>query len=226
MTLLVNEKTIVVPGEEIAIGIDFLPAQGTYRENDKIISAQLGLVNISERLIRIIPLTGRYIPKTGDNVIGKVVNMGFSGWNIDVGYAYEANLSLKEGTMDFVERTEDLTKYYDFGDIIVAKINNVSKSKFIELTTKGPGLKKLKGGRIIEITPSKVPRVIGKQGSMITIVKDATQCIIVVGQNGRVWIQGEPDQEIRAVEAIRMIDEKAHIEGLTDEIKKFLEDKK
>lgn len=223
MTLLINEKTIVVPGEEIAEGMDYLPAQGTYRQNDKIVAAQLGLVNVNGRLVRIIPLTGRYIPKAGDTVIGKVVNISFNGWIIDVGYAYEANLSLKEGTTDFVERNEDLTKYYDFGDIITAKIINVSRSKFIDLTTKEPGLRKLNGGRIIQITPSKVPRVIGKQGSMITMVKDATNCRITVGQNGRVWIQGEnSDQEIKAVEAIRMIDEKAHIEGLTEEIKKFL----
>jgi|TARA_Y100000310_G_scaffold345794_1_gene470034 exosome complex component RRP4 len=225
MALLINEKTIVVPGEEIAEGMDFLPAKGTYRQNDKIIASQLGLVNVNGRLIRIIPLNGRYIPKAGDTVIGKVVNIGLNGWTIDIGYAYEANLTLKEGTTDFVERGEDYSKYYDFNDIVVAKLLNVNRAKFMDLTTKGPGLRKLRGGRIINVTPSKVPRVIGKQGSMITLVKEATQCRITVGQNGVVWIQGEPDQETKAVEAIRMIDEKAHIEGLTDEMKKFLEGK-
>jgi len=222
MTLLVNEKKIVVPGEEIAEGMDFLPAKGTYRDGDKIISAQLGLVNVNGRLIRVIPLTGRYIPKVGDTIIGKIVNITMNGWLVDIGYAYEAFLTLKEGTTEFVERNEDLSKYYDFEDIIVAKIINVSKSKSIDLTTKGPGLRKLNNGRIINVTPSKVPRIIGKQGSMITLVKDATQCRITVGQNGVVWLQGEPEQEIKAIEAIKMIDEKAHIEGLTDEMKKFL----
>jgi exosome complex component RRP4 len=223
MALLIEEKTIVVPGEEIAEGMDFLPAKGTYRQDDKIIASQLGLVNVNGRLIKIIPLNGRYIPKAGDTVIGKVVNIGLNGWTINIGYAYDANLTLKEGTTDFVERNEDFTKYYDFDDIVVAKILNVNRAKFMDLTTKGPGLRKLRGGRIINVTPSKVPRVIGKQGSMITLVKDATQCRITVGQNGVVWIQGEPEQEVKVVEAIRMIDEKAHIEGLTDEMKKFLD---
>ena len=223
MALLIEEKTIVVPGEEIAEGMDFLPAKGTYRQDDKIIASQLGLVNVNGRLIKIIPLNGRYIPKAGDTVIGKVVNIGLNGWTINIGYAYDANLTLKEGTTDFVERNEDFTKYYDFDDIVVAKILNVNRAKFMDLTSKGPGLRKLRGGRIINVTPSKVPRVIGKQGSMITLVKDATQCRITVGQNGVVWIQGEPEQEVKVVEAIRMIDEKAHIEGLTDEMKKFLD---
>ena len=227
MTLLVNEKTIVVPGEEIAEGMDFLPAQGTYRENDKIIAAQLGLVNVNGRLVRIIPLSGRYIPRAGDTVIGRVVNMGFSGWSVDVGYAYEANLSLKEGTTEFVERNEDLTKYYDFGDVIATKIIGVSKSKFMELTTKGPGLRKLKDGRIIQVTPSKVPRIIGKQGSMITMVKDATQCRITVGQNGRVWIQGDnAKDELLATKAIMKIEESSHVDGLTNKIKDLLEAEK
>ena len=34
--LLVKEKSIVIPGEELAKGIDFLPSYGTYREGDKI----------------------------------------------------------------------------------------------------------------------------------------------------------------------------------------------
>ena len=36
--LLINEREIVVPGEELAEGMDFLPSHGTYRDKDKIVS--------------------------------------------------------------------------------------------------------------------------------------------------------------------------------------------
>lgn len=218
----VKDKDIVVPGETLATGMDFLPASGTYREEDQIISSQLGIVSINKRLIRVIPLNGRYIPKEGDIVIGKVTNVGFGLWFVDIGYAYEAGLSIRDAT-SFIERGADLTKFYDFGEMLVAQVVKVNRST-IDLSTKGPGLKKLKGGKIIQIIPSKVPRVIGKQGSMISIVKEKTKCNILVGQNGRVWISGEdPKMELLATRAIIEIEKNAHKSGLTDHIVSFLD---
>jgi len=81
-----------------------------------------------------------------------------------------------------------LTKYFDIGDYVMAKIINVTSQKLVDVTMKGPGLRKLKGGRIIQVNPYKVPRIIGKAGSMVTMIKDATGCRILVGQNGLVWI--------------------------------------
>jgi len=225
--LNVKDKDIVVPGEELAEGMDHLPAAGTYRDGDKIIASQLGIVNIGGRLIKLIPLSGRYTPKAGDTVIGKVVNMSFSSWFIDVGYAYEGVLSLKDATSEYIDRGADLTRYYNFGDYVTCKIVKVNKSMAIDLSMKGPGLRKLIGGKIIEITPSKVPRVIGKQGSMINLIKEKTGCKISVGQNGLVWVQGEsPENEMLATKAVEEIEKKAHIKGLTDEITKLLSKEK
>ena len=222
--LLVDEKEIVVPGELVAEGMDYVPAVGTFREGGKIISSVLGLVNLSGRLIKVIPLSGRYIPKSGDVVIGKVADIGFSGWRVDIGWAFEANLSMKEASSDFIDKKTDLTQYYTYGDVVAAQITYIFGSKIIDLTMKGPGLRKLKGGRIIQITPSKVPRVIGKQGSMISMIKDKTGCRIIVGQNGLVWIQGEDsNQVILAVDTIYKIEDEAHLSGLTERIKEFLE---
>lgn len=219
----VKDKEIVVPGEELADGMDYLPTAGTYRDGDKIIASQVGIVNVSGRLIKLIPLSGNYIPKAGDTVIGKVMNMSFSSWFIDVGYAYEAVLSLKDATSEYIDRGADLSKYYDFGDYVICKIVKVNRSMAMDLSMKGPGLRKISGGKIIYITPSKVPRVIGKQGSMINLIKEKTNCRVSVGQNGAVWIQGDdPKQEMIATKAIEEIEKKAHINGLTDEITKFL----
>ncbi len=220
--LLVKQKDIVVPGQELAVGMDFLPAYGSYRDGDKIIANCVGLANIDGRLIKIIPLSGKYSPKRGDTVVGRVVDMSFSNWYVDIGCANDAVLSSRE-TGGYVDRGADLTKIYNFGDYIVAEISKVTRG-VIEITTRGPGLRKLGSGRIIKVNPTKVPRIIGKQGSMVTLIKDKTGCRITVGQNGLVWIQGEPDKEMKALEAIKIIEKKAHLEGLTDEITKFLSD--
>ncbi len=224
MGLLINDKEIVVPGEVLATGIDYLPAYGTFREEDKIVAQYLGLVTIAGRLLKIVPLRGKYIAKPGDVVIGKITNITMSNWFIDIGTPYEAGLSMKDATSDYVERGADLSQYFNIGEILVTQVTNVIKNKIIDLTMKGPGLRKLKGGRIIEVTPSKVPRIIGKQGSMISMVKEATNCRITVGQNGRIWISSEdPVKELVAIKAIEKIENESHLEGLTDRIKEFLD---
>ena len=103
----------------------------------------------------------------------------------------------------------------------VDEVSSVSKSKSINLSMKSRKCRKLRGGRLIKVVPSKVPRIIGRSGSMVELIKNSTGTQIVVGQNGLVWVKGE--NEDLATEAILLIDEKAHIKGLTDFIKDFLE---
>ncbi len=219
----VKDNDVVVPGEELASGMGYLPGQGTYRDGDKIRANRLGLVHIDGRAIKLVPLAGRYLPKSGDVIIGKVRDVTYSGWIIDTNSAYRAMLSLKDATNAYIRKGADLTKFYSFGDYVVVKIFNVTSQNLIDLSMKGPGLRKLEQGRVITVDPSKVPRIIGKEGSMVSMIKTQTNCRITVGQNGVIWISGEPKNEIMAEGVIRKIEREAHVPGLTDKIKKELE---
>ncbi|MBN2566615.1 RNA-binding protein [Candidatus Woesearchaeota archaeon] len=222
--LLVQDKNIVVPGEELATGMDYLPGAGTFRDGERIVAGRLGLTSVQGRAVKIIPLAGKYLPKKNDIIIGTVTDVLLNGWRVDTNSAYTAMLTLKDATAEFINKGDDLTRYYSFGDLIVSKIVQVTSQNLIDLSMKGPGLKKLHGGRVIRVNPHKVPRIIGKQGSMVSMVKNATGCRIVVGQNGVVWIQGEPKDETFAVKTVEMIEEQAHISGLTEKVKSFLEE--
>ncbi len=223
MALLVKDKDIVVPGEDLAIGMEFLPSHGTFRDGERIVAGKLGLIGTDGRVIRIFPLSGKYMPKADDVIIGRVVDITINGWRVDINSAYSAMLTLKDATSEFIQRGADLTKYFTFGDYLMTGIVNVTSQNLVDLTMKGPGLRKLGEGRIIHVNPYKVPRIIGKQGSMITMIKDSTNCRISVGQNGVVWVQGEPENELKAVEAIRKIEAESHLSGLTERMKEWLE---
>jgi exosome complex component RRP4 len=58
---------------------------------------------------------------------------------------------------------------------------------------------------------------------MISLIKKYTACRLVVGQNGRIWIDGDPDDILIAMGAINMIADQAHVHGLTNNVKEFLQ---
>ncbi|HLC20229.1 MAG TPA: exosome complex RNA-binding protein Rrp4 [Candidatus Nanoarchaeia archaeon] len=222
MALLVEPKQIVVPGEVLADDVDYLPGQYAYRSDKKIIAKRTGVVDIQGRAIKLIPLSGRYLPRIDDKIVVKIVDITMNGWLMDINSAYGAMLNSKD-IPRFVRKGEDLTQYYDVGDYLRVRIFNVTSQNVVDVTMKEPGLQKLEGGRVIKINPHKVPRVIGKQGSMVTLIKEKTQCNITVGQNGVVWLQGPtPESEVQAVCAIKKIEAEAHLEGLTERMTTFL----
>ncbi|HIH31543.1 TPA: KH domain-containing protein [Candidatus Woesearchaeota archaeon] len=222
MSILVKDKEVVVPGEALADDLGFIPGYGTYRFNNKLLASRLGLVNIEGKVIKTIPLAGKYLPKRNDVVIGRVIDILISGWRCDINSPYTAVLSSKE-TPEFIEKNDDLSRYFDLDDYVVAKITNVTSQNLIDLTVRDQGLRKLRGGRIISVNTHKVPRIIGKKGSMVTMIKQATNCRIIVGQNGWIYVDGEPQNENIAVLAINKIASESHLSGLTERIKEFLE---
>tara|TARA_Y100000310_G_scaffold345757_1_gene469344 strand:+ start:4052 stop:4906 length:855 start_codon:yes stop_codon:yes gene_type:complete len=219
--LLIKERQIVIPGAVLAEGMDYLPAGGAFRDGENVVSSVVGLVNVNGRVLKVIPLKSRYKPKSGDVIVGKVVDMTHAIWFVDIGYYHNGILPIRD-VPEYVGDGEDLSQFYNFGDYICAKVIGVSRGSF-NLSLKVPGMRKLQGGRIIHIGSAKVPRVIGKQASMINLIKDKTGCRVAVGQNGCVWIQGIPEHEFVASEAIKLIDEMGHEQGLTEMVSDFLE---
>ncbi len=221
--LLIKAKDIVTPGQILATGMEYLPSHGTYRKDDQILANRLGVAIIDGKVIKTIPLAGVYSPRRNDVIIGRVIDIISPGWRVELNCPYSGLIPIKDGTFEFIPRGSDLSRYFDIGDYFVGKITNVTSQQLVDVSTKGPGLYKLKGGRIININTNKVPRVIGKKGSMVSMIKQATDCKITVGQNGLVWINGEPKMENLVAITIEKIESESHISGLTDRIKEFLE---
>jgi exosome complex component RRP4 len=214
-----TERKLVIPGDFIGEG---RAGHGAYEEDGSVFSMHIGLAEEKAGLYFVIPLSGVYNPKRGDGVIGQISGIIVSKWFVDINSPYEAVLPLSEATEDFIYLTKtDLTKYFDYTDLIFTEIMNVSKTKDIQLSMRDRKCRKLRGGRLLKVTPAKVPRIIGKGGSMVEMIKEMTKTQIVVGQNGLVWVKG--DNEDIAMEAVTEIERKSHMSGLTDKIKAMLD---
>ncbi|MCS7093743.1 MAG: exosome complex RNA-binding protein Rrp4 [Candidatus Aenigmarchaeota archaeon] len=193
-----------------------------YSEGEKVYSKVLGILKISEEEISVIPLAGKYIPKVGDRVVGVIDEVEVSGWWVDINSPYKAFLPIGEALEEFVDlKKVDLSRFYDIGDVIFCKISKVTKNKIVQVSMKDMIARKLFGGAIMKITPFKVPRVIGKGGSMIELIKSKTKTEIYVGQNGLIWVKGGKKE--KAWECISTIEKEAHTSGLTEKISKMLE---
>jgi exosome complex component RRP4 len=217
-----KERKLVIPGETIVSAEDHLPGDFTRNENNEIVASRYGLAETSGRVVKVIPISGVFEPRRGNTVIGRVNDINFSGWNIDIGGPYSAFLPLMECPR-FIDR-DNLAEFAKIGDVLSLKTYGVKKGS-IDLTLKSRGLGRLDGGRLIKINPHKVPRVIGKEGSMISLIKNNTNTEITVGQNGYVWIKGDETGEQRAEAAIKLIEQESASEGLTEKVEKFLEKK-
>jgi exosome complex component RRP4 len=219
-----ENRKIVIPGELIAEGNDFLPGEGTQKRGNSIVALRFGLSEEVNKLIKVIPLSGVYQPRRGNIVVGEVENVTFNGWVVNINTSQTAFLPLTE-VPRYVNK-DALEEVMDIGDMIVAKIAGVNK-RGIDLSIRGRGLGRLENGIIMKINSNKVPRVIGKEGSMISLIKQETNCRITVGQNGLIWIESDNiEDELLAKKAILFISEKSFISGLTDEVKKWFEKEK
>ncbi|MGZ4903566.1 MAG: exosome complex RNA-binding protein Rrp4 [Halobacteriota archaeon] len=217
-----TDKTIVVPGDLLS-NEAARAADGTYVEDEKVYALIYGLLDRRDR-IRVIPLSGKYLPIVGDIVIGLVTDISFSNWKIDVSSPYEALMHISE----YPRRIDssEMAKIMGVGDLAIFKVIDVDRSMKVELAPKEGQLRVLKSGRIIEVSYTKVPRVIGRAGSMISLLKSKLDVNIFVGKNGRIWINGKAEDEELAIKAIRKIEREAHTSGLTDRITTFLEEEK
>jgi exosome complex component RRP4 len=215
-----DKREIVIPSQLLGEIKHKKAGKGTFIENGKIYAAILGVLNNNSNYINVVPLKGRYDPIEKDLVIGIVWEAMSSSWLVDINAAYPALLHVNEvpWDVDFGE-TE---RYLNNGDSVMARVLQVDKEKKLQITLKDYNLYKLKDGFIINVEPSKVPRIIGKKGSMISLLKKYTKCRIFVGQNGRIWINGSDEGIKKVITTINMIENESLSYGLTNKVEELL----
>ncbi len=227
MPVFYEKKQLVTPGELLAEG-DYLAGENTYMEQNKIYASRIGLVDTDNKKVNVVALRAFYVPKMGDIIIGSVVEVGFNGWTVDIKSPYTALLRASDVlSRPFKPQNDELSQVLNAGDLIVAKIASYDRAHDPQLTVGEPGLGKITRGQILHVTPTKIPRIIGRKGSMISMIKQETGCQIILGLNGVILVTGKnlEDEEL-AIMAIKKIEEESHTTGLTDRITQLLKESK
>ena len=216
------ERKQVIPGDVIARGNH---RYGSYIEKrgDEFIALRVGLAEVGRDEVKLNPLTGPYLPRAEDDVIGKVIDVNGFGWVVDINSCFDGFLpaSFVFGR-EFSPSTHDLSSKFKVGDMIGARIESFERSRDPQLSIRGEGYGKVESGEIVKISPTKVPRLIGRRGAMINFISEKTGCDVRVGQNGIVVVNGAPEGILNAVKAVKMVDEEAHAADLMTKMEAFL----
>ncbi len=221
MAVYFKKREVVVPGELLAEG-RYRSSMGTYDEDGKVYSALLGIAELRGNTVKVVPLEGVYIPSEGDLVIGTITRVAGNNWKVDITGPYGASLHANNALRRPYD--DDISRYFDIGDVIAAEITAFDRNSGPFLTLKRRGLGLLVEGKLLDFSPAKIPRVIGRSGSMINMIKDKLRIEAVVAQNGRIWVRAPDTPTLNlAIKAFKMIEAQAHTSKLTERIGAMLD---
>ncbi len=221
-----SKHKYVIPGDVVTTG-PLRPEQNVVLDGTKIISTVVGISEIYDDSVRVISLTGKYIPKINDLIIGKVISHTSLSWELDINSCYAGFLPAQDVFgRDFSAHADELASKLRSGDLVAARIANFDRTRDPLVTISDRDLGKIDSGDLVKISPSKVPRLIGKRGAMIQTIEMATNAAVTIGQNGWIVVTCESTEGLlKAKKAIDMVDKKAHVANLIDQVKEMLEKK-
>ncbi len=220
-------REIILPSSFLLEDESIKPTLATYKIGSKLYSSVIGLFeSTNEKKLNVISLRGKYYPQVGDRVIGIVTKESVFSWSVDINSYTEAILPYSYAVKKSKGFRANLSKLLTVNDVVYATIISYNRFSPPILSLKKKGLGKVTSGYILSLTPSKIPRFIGKNQSMIKMITEKLGIKIIVGKNGRIVALNEDFDKIKILEeVVQKIELEAHVPGLTDRIKKLLEDR-
>ncbi len=196
-------KKIVIPGELLSVERKRLGGN-VFVSEGKIYSKVLGISDDESDSASVVPLQGKYIPQVEDTVVGVVGRVVFAGYGINI----------NSFTESFIPKSA-VREQLKVGDLVLSKVSNVNEMREAELSFP----KRLFGGEVVEVTPVRTPRLIGKNGSMLELLAKGTNSEIYIGKNGRVWARNGNLELLKKV--VLFIEENSFKSNLTNSVEDF-----
>ena len=214
-----SERKLVLPGD--LMETKSKPGRGIFRNDGRIYASVLGHSSDKSGYINVNAISGRYNPKKGDKIVAICAETGPSVWRMDIGSSFNSTLHHSES--GWKVPFGDTARFLAIGDAVWAEVFMVDAAGSHQISLKKDDCRKLYSGTIVKVDTTNVSRIIGKQGSMITTIREKTQTRIQIGQNGYIWIDGKGEDIALAQKAVETIDQEATSKGLTKKIEKLLE---
>ncbi|KAA1083021.1 exosome non-catalytic core subunit rrp4 [Puccinia graminis f. sp. tritici] len=202
-----DQPALVVPGEMIASSKYWMRGHGTFIEEQSeeqevaeldgetqtseglIRSSLAGTVERINKLITVIPLSGRYRPEVGDLVIGRITEVQSKRWKVEAGGRQHAvlmlgSVNLPGGVQRRKLESDELQMRFFFqeGDLLVAEVQGFFGDGSMSLHTRSRKYGKLRNGMLLKV-PSQLILRLKSHFHILPIGID-----LIIGVNGWIWI--------------------------------------
>ncbi len=183
------ELRLVTPGMAIGPSAGKRIGSGAVAHDDDIIATKLGWVREFNGTVSVDPINSSYIPRSGDLIVATVAEVRNNLWFMNINGAFQGLLpmSLAPWKVEFGAARQHM----GIGDVALARVQEVDECHNVVLTMKGIGLRRLNQGALLTIPVNHIDRIKGKDNSTLERLKSASDCRIIVGQNGKVWVDGD-----------------------------------
>lgn len=215
---------LVTPGEAIGASSGVRAGTGTLKQGNDIISTKLGWAKENNGVVFVDPIYSAYLPRSGDLVVGIIESVRNNLWFADVNGPFNGLLpmSLAPWKVEFGAAREHM----DIGDVMLARVQEVDEAHNIVITMKGVGLRKLKEGSILDLPVNLAKLIRSDNDSILTSLKELSDCRIIVADNGRMWVDGEPKNISLVREAIDLLVSSGHMSDITNIFSQFVEERR
>jgi exosome complex component RRP4 len=180
---------LVAPGEDLGDSGEYSAGHGVVAMNGRLRAVKQGRKNTQDGTVSVEPRRTAYVPRPSDLVIGYIEGCTSNIWFIDIGAPFNAILPMSLGPSK--AEFGGIRKVLDIGDSILCRVQEVEENHSSVVTMKGMGLRAIRSGTVEEIDPHLLGRLIGRGGNNLRQLKEETECRLIAGDNGRVWIDGE-----------------------------------
>lgn len=185
-----DDGSIVIPGELVTDDPIWMKGHGTYFLENMTYSSVVGRVSRVNKLLSVIPLKSRYMPETGDHIIGRVAEVGNKRWKVDIGAKQHAilmlgSVNLPGGVLRRKSESDELQmrSFLKEGDLLNAEVQSLFQDGSASLHTRSLKYGKLRNGVFVRVPSSLIVR--SKQHTH-TLPGNVT---VIFGVNGFIWLR-------------------------------------
>ena len=202
------ELRLVTPGMAIGPIAGKRVGSGAIAQNDTIIATRLGWAKEFNNTVSVDPINSAYMPRSGDLIVAVVAEVRNNLWFMNINGPFQGLLpmSLAPWQVEFGAARQHM----GIGDVVLARVQEVDECHNVVLTMKGVGLRRLNQGTVVSVPINHIDRLRGEGNATVQRLRDAADSRIIIGENGRVWIDGDAEGTAWAREAIALTQASGH----------------
>ena len=212
------ELRLVTPGMAIGPSAGIRVGSGALAQNDTIIATRLGWVKEFNNTVSVDPINSAYMPRSGDLIVATVAEVRNNLWFMNINGPFQGLLpmSLAPWKVEFGAARQHM----GIGDVVLARVQEVDECHNVVLTMKGVGLRRLSQGAVIDVPVNHLDRIRGEANANLDRMKETSDCRIIVGENGRVWVDGDDNGIDWVREALDIAKQHGHKSSFDSAMKK------